>query len=62
MLPSTAGQLLLRKINGEKLWAGVDVFVTGHHLLLNTVSLLGLDLWIGSRQDGHMKRAFLRPR
>ena len=61
-LPPTAGKMLLREINSEKAWAGVDGFVTGHCSLQNIDSFFSLDIWFGSRQDAIMKKVFLQLR
>ena len=46
-----AGQKLFAQVNSEKTRAGVDVFVTGHHVLQNIVSFFDLDTRNSSRHD-----------
>ena len=57
-----AGQKLLLQVDGEKAWAGVDVFVARHLLLQNINFKFDLDIYFGSRQDARMKILFLQLR
>ena len=56
----TARQQLLFQIHRQEPRAGVDRFVTGHRLLLNSTSGWSLVIPYGSRHDGGMNIIFLK--
>jgi len=57
-----ARQQLLLQIDCQESWAGVDCFVAGHRILLNTSSGLSLVIPYGLRHDDGMNTIFLQRR
>ncbi len=58
----TTGQQLLVQINGKEVRVGVDCFIAGYDIFLNSTTGQRLVIPDGSRQDSRMNSIFLHLR